>query len=415
MSSTTQAPNAPWVLTEDRLKDALPKMSMATAAIHADDFYSPHRAIAPGMHVAVNFRYARDPDQLKQMENIDPNAPQDSHIYSRYTAPNTSRLETILRSIFGGSVITYSTGLSAIHGMMVLLNPKRIFISKGYHGTHGVIDVMNKLTGVQKFTLDDLDKLGAGDVIHLETPINPTGEAMNIAYYSERARAAGAYLCVDSTFAPPPLQNPLALGADIVVHSGTKYIGGHSDMLCGLLVIREDRVQEGWLQTLRKERQVIGSVMGSLEGWLGIRSVRTLHLRVSRQSETCTNLASWLAAEMAKSDSIISKAVYEVRHASLQADNTEDGWLRKQMPGGFGAVFGLIMKNPSHAKKMPSRMYIFQHATSVGGVESLIEWRAMNDLECDERLLRISCGVEDVEDLKADLMQGMQRLLAESP
>lgn len=224
-----------FILTAEALDKALPNMAMATKAIHANDFVGPHRAIAPGMHVAVNYRYGRDPDNLVQMENKDvslatylqvlyyntyfhlqqPNAPFDSHIYSRYTAPNSNRLEVLLRSIFGGEVITYSSGLSAFHAAMVLLNPKRIFIGEnGYHGSHGVIDVMTKLTGIQKLDLSQLDQFGPGDVVHIETPLNPTGEApRNLAYYRDRAHERAAYLCVDATFAPPPLlQNPLDLG-----------------------------------------------------------------------------------------------------------------------------------------------------------------------------------------------------------
>ncbi|KAI8272266.1 hypothetical protein K4K56_002532 [Colletotrichum sp. SAR 10_98] len=367
------------------------------------------------MQVAVNYRYARDAEDLKQGDNTDPNAPEDSHVYSRYTNPNTSRLEMILRNVFQGHVVTYSSGLSAFHALIVCVNPKRVFIGQGYHGIHGVIEIMSKLTGVKKLTLEDLDQLQAGDIVHVETPLNPTGEATNLAYYSEKAHAAGAYLSVDATFAPPPLQDPLQLGADVVMHSGTKYIGGHSDMLCGILVVRQDRVKEGWVDTLYKERQIIGSVMGSFEGWLGIRSVRTLQLRVTRQSQTCTNLVAWLLQEMHRSGSVVDQAVAEIRHASLQTDALSDGWLQNQMPGGFGAVFSLTMKSPEHAKRMPGRMFVFQHATSLGGVESLMEWRSMSDSGCDKRLLRVSCGVEDMEDLKADLVQGMEVLLNEFP
>ncbi|KAI8238715.1 hypothetical protein K4K57_002829 [Colletotrichum sp. SAR 10_99] len=254
--------------------------------VHSDDFFTPHRAIAPGMQVAVNYRYARDAEDLKQGDNTDPNAPEDSHVYSRYTNPNTSRLEMILRNVFRGHVVTYSSGLSAFHALIVCVNPKRVFIGQGYHGIHGVIEIMSKLTGVKKLTLEDLDQLQAGDIVHVETPLNPTGEATNLAYYSEKAHAAGAYLSVDATFAPPPLQDPLQLGADVVMHSGTKYIGGHSDMLCGILVVRQDRVKEGWVDTLYKERQIIGSVMGSFEGWLGIRSLQRLtnHVQCSLKS-----------------------------------------------------------------------------------------------------------------------------------
>ncbi|KAJ5364852.1 uncharacterized protein N7496_010565 [Penicillium cataractarum] len=410
MSSESTTKMHPQFVASEDLAQVLSKMAMSTQAIHADDFVSSHRAIAPAMHVAVNYRYARDPDQLVPGENIDPNSPLEPFVYSRYSSPNNNRFEAVLKRIFHGGIMTYSTGLAAFHAIMVLLNPKRVFIGDGYHGVHGNIDVMTKLTGVQKLSLDELDKVGPGDIIHIETPLNPTGEARNLSYYSAKAHAVGAYLTVDSTFAPPPLQDPLQFGVDVVLHSGTKYIGGHSDMMCGILVVHPDRVAEGWIDTLYAERLVMGNVMGNLEGWLGLRSLRTLELRVKRQSDTAQQLVSWIHHELRDASSEVSRVVESIRHASLQEKNIQDGWLKRQMAGGFGPVFAIWLKTPDHAKRLPSKLHIFQHATSLGDVESLIEWRAMSDSTCDERLLRISCGVEDPQDLKWDLLQGFRAL-----
>lgn len=307
--------------------------------------------------------------------------------------------------------MTYSSGLAAFHAIMVLLNPKRVFIGEGYHGVHGVIEVVSKLSGVQKLDLSQIDQLGPGDILHIETPLNPTGEARDLAFYKAKAHAAGAFFTVDATFAPPPLQDPLQYDADIILHSGTKYVGGHSDMLCGILVVHPNRVQEGWLKTLYKERLVLGGVLGNFEGWLGLRSVRTLNLRIMRQSETAGKLVHWIHQEARDPSSIVSKVVESVLHASLQEQDLKQGWLQKQMPKGFGPVFSFLTKDPDDARKLPSRLYIFQHATSLGDTESLIEWRAMSDAGCDRRLLRVSCGLEEFEDLKADLLQGFKSLL----
>ena len=123
----------------------------------------------------------------------------------------------------------------------VFLNPKRISIGGGYHGCHGVIGLLSKLSSLQKLPLDcPTEDLHPGDVIHLETPLNPTGEALSIAYYAEKAHSRGAHLIVDATFGPPGLQDPFLWGADIVLHSGTKYLGGHSDMLCGVLSVKRE-------------------------------------------------------------------------------------------------------------------------------------------------------------------------------
>ena len=181
----------------------------------------------------------------------------DSHVYSRETAPNTARLETTLSALLHGRSITYASGLAAIHALLVFLNPKRIAIGQGYHGTHGVIGIHSRLTGLKTLPLECPDEdLHEGDIIHVESPINPTGEAIDMAAYAQKARRRGAYLVVDSTFAPPPLQDPFVQGADVVMHSGTKYFGGHSDMLCGVLAIA-DRHKD-WYKELILQRTYLG-------------------------------------------------------------------------------------------------------------------------------------------------------------
>ncbi|KAI1365689.1 pyridoxal phosphate-dependent transferase [Xylaria arbuscula] len=299
--------------------------------------------------------------------------------------------------------------------MVVFLNPKRIAIGGGYHGCHGVLKVVSKLTGLKQLELDCADEeLGPGDLIHVETPLNPTGEARDLEFYAEKARRTGAILSVDATFAPPPLLDPFAFGVDIIMHSGTKYFGGHSDLLCGVLAIAPRRAEK-WLAQLQMERVFLGSVMGSMEGWLGIRSLRTLELRVRKQSADAENLVRWLEAERKREGSVVYDTVAEIKHASLQVDSDgkELGWLNKQMPNGFGPVFAIYMKDQDFARKLPSKLGLFHHATSLGGVESLIEWRSMTDDGVDKRLLRLSIGVEGWEDLRDDLVKGFEALLKE--
>jgi cystathionine gamma-synthase len=203
---------------------------------------------------------------------------------------------------------------------------------------------------------------------------------------------------------------------DIVMHSGTKYFGGHSDMLCGVLAVAP-RHADDWIPRLREERLFLGSVMGSLEGWLGVRSLRTLELRVRRQSADTEKLVQWLADEKKKEDGegAVRETVADIKHASLQRGpgGEELGWLKEQMPNGFGAVFAIYMRDEEDARKLPSKLHLFHHATSLGGVESLIEWRAMTDAGVDRRLLRISVGVEGWEDLRDDLLQGFEALARE--
>jgi cystathionine beta-lyase/cystathionine gamma-synthase len=292
--------------------------------------------------------------------------------------------------------------------MLVHLNPKRVAIGDGYHGCHGVIKVLNRLTGLEKVDLDS-DLLQPGDVIHVETPLNPTGEARDLAFYAAKAKKAGAILTVDATFAPPPLMNPFALGVDLIMHSGTKYLGGHSDMLCGVLAVHPKHAS--WAKELKADRLLLGSVMGSLEGWLGLRSLRTLELRVKRQSATATALVQWLEKERNEPNSPVAAVIERIQHASLQPGAQQEGsWLRQQMPNGWGPVFAIWARTPDLARCLPSKLELFQHATSLGGVESLIEWRSVTDPYVDARVLRVSVGVEDFEDLKADLLSAFQAL-----
>ncbi|KAI5296080.1 hypothetical protein KEM52_005775 [Ascosphaera acerosa] len=388
----------------------------ATLACRADLPLAQTADVAPPIHTSTTFAYASDPDALLPCADQPSELPPPGeYVYSRLSAPNTTRLEAVLTALIGAPSLVFSSGLSAAHAALVCLNPKRIAIGNGYHGVHGVVDIMTRLTGLQQLKLDCPDEaLGAGDVVWLETPVNPDGTSFNIRAFADKAHARGAYLVVDSTFAPPGLQDPFAFGADIVMHSGTKYIGGHSDMLCGVLATRNDK----WLHTLAEDRLLLGAVMGSLEGWLGLRSLRTLEIRVARLSQNAGRLVAWLDSalrstdEASEDDRAVQAVVQTVTHSSLQTDDME--WLAKQMPNGFGPVFSIVTRTETMARRLPSKLSLFSHATSLGGVESLIEWRAMSDDTVDRRLLRLSIGLEDWEDLKADLLKGFKALAAEA-
>ncbi|TVY57992.1 putative trans-sulfuration enzyme [Lachnellula cervina] len=408
---------------EDHAPDrGLTNLSLSSKTVHADDFLNNNaQDVAPALHVSTTYRYNRDPDKLQTLASMGPeHSAYEGHVYSRHTAPNTTRFEAILSEILKGPSLTYASGLSAFHSLLVFLNPKRIAIGEGYHGCHGVIDIHKKLTGLQKLELDcPAEDLQPGDIVHVETPLNPTGEARNLKAYADKAHSRGAFLTVDATFAPPPLQDPFIWGADIVMHSGTKYIGGHSDMLCGILSVNPKWGKDKWWEKLEAERLHLGNVMGNMEGWLGIRSVRTLEVRVERQAFNVGKLVGWLNSALTSTaedteSKIVQAVLAKIEHASLQTADIEDGWLLKQMPKGFGPVFSIVMKEERFAKRLPSKLELFHHATSLGGVESLIEWRTMTDSLVDTRLLRISIGIEGWEDLRDDLLQGFEALLAET-
>ena len=383
----------------------------STLTLHADDHLNRSTDVAPPIHLSTTFRYASDPNDLVPAAEQDHTVPTDAHVYSRHTAPNTTRLEALLTPLLSAPCLTYSSGLAALHAFYVFLRPERVSVGAGYHGSRGVLGLHEKLHGMKVLPLDcPAEELQKGDVIHLETPVNPTGEARHITSYAEKAHIRGAILLVDATFGPPGLQEPFQWGADVVMHSGTKYIGGHSDILMGVLSTR----REDWLIGLRQERVYLGSVMGSLEGWLGLRSLRTLTLRVKTQSENAGRLVNWLDlclnGETERQDEVeaVRGVVEKVQHASLQHEDMD--WLKKQMPKGFGPVFAIWMKEEVLARQLPSKLELFSHATSLGGVESLIEWRAMSDEDVDRRLVRVSVGLEGWDDLKKDFMTAFRRL-----
>lgn len=387
----------------------------STTAIHADDDLNPTIPdIAPPIHISSTFRYSSDPTALIPAKDSSTNPiPTDAHIYSRLTTPTTTRAELLLHPLLHSPAVCYSSGLAGLHALYCFLNPRRIAITGGYHGSHGVVNLHRKLTGATILPLDcPAHDIGEGDVVHLETPINPTGEALNIALHAAKAHARGAILVVDSTFGPPGLQDPFVQGADVVMHSGTKYLGGHSDLLWGVLATNKP----GWVEGLRAERTYLGNVMGGLEAWLGVRSLRTLEIRVRRQSDNAVQLVEWLDGELQNDpngvvSSAVGKVVAQVKHASLQTQDMH--WLRPQMPGGFGPVFALMLKTEQMARHFPSNLQLFHHATSLGGVESLVEWRAMSDTTVDTRLLRISVGIEHFEDLRDDLANGFRAVAEE--
>lgn len=318
--------------------------------------------------------------------------------------------EAALSGVLHGHAVTYSSGLAAFHAALVLLNPRKMSMHREfYFGCHGVVDTVARLSGLQKLSLDCAEEeLGNGDLILLETPLSPSGTVFSISDYAEKAHRRGAYLLVSSTLGPPGLQDPFQWGADIVMHSGSKFIGGHNDVICGILAVRNER----WLNQLRLGRSLLENVLGNFESWLCLRSLRTLPLRVREQSKTTARLVDWLSTALddTRVATVALRTVVEgISHTSLQRDSFP--WISQQMPNGFCPVFSLMMKNEMMARRLPSALRLFIHATSFGGVQSSIEWRRMSDELCDPRLLRVSIGLEDFVDLQEDLEKAFQSLV----
>ncbi|KAK9899917.1 PLP-dependent transferase [Cystobasidium minutum MCA 4210] len=362
----------------------------------------------------------------------DPQHP-DRHIYSRYTQPVMTRTEKVLSAALNGHAIMFTTGLSSILAALLLYQPEVVAIAEGYHGTHCTLDLYTRTREGVKIIHTDDDFAPYKDkrvLCWLETPVNPKGICRDIAKYEKKTRALPhGKLAIDSTFAPPPLQDPFEFGADLVMHSGTKYFNGHSDALLGVLATKS---KEEWLK-LWEIRTYAGMVPGSLESWLVLRSLRTLNLRVTRQSATATAFATWLnevatnAPDAGQSyDGCPGGILKTVWHAALQGLDgvTGDGFnplagsavgdekhIKKPQMTGGPACFGILTTKKEYATWLPHKLNLMVPATSLGGVESLIEHRIISDVGADPCLIRLSIGLEDLEDLKEDFRNAFKALL----
>jgi len=316
-----------------------------------------------------------------------------------------ARTEVVLSGICNGQAILYSSGLSAAYAALVHYQPKRVLIRNGYHGCHNTIKLYARTRGITEFMVDlDVEDIGPGDLVWLETPLNPYGEARDIEAYARKAHDAGATLLVDATFAPPPLLDPFKWGADMVLHSGSKYFGGHTDILCGVLVVPDEK---SW-RSLWYDRSHLGSVLGSMETWLLLRSLRTLSIRVKQQAATATAFAKWLNGSEFKS---LIKSVYHA--TAIQVLEPGQEFIKQQLADG-PPCFGFATVDPLVAKYLPHHLDYFVPATSLGGVESLIEQRQVTDPSCDPCMIRISIGLEDLADLQSDFKKGLQIALAKA-
>lgn len=350
------------------------------------------------INVATTFRYPDDPDEFILSKDVDPSTLTTGRpLYSRLSHPNSSKCEAILGDLLGGHAVVYNSGLSAFYAAVTHFNPKTVAIGDGYHGVHGILDILTRNYGVKQVGLDELDKLSKGDVIHIETPENPYSKVHDLAYYVKKAHEIGAYVICDSTFAPPPLQDPWEFGVDMVMHAATKYFGGHSDLLAGVLVTKDPEVKTA----LVNDRVFLGTNIANLESFLLIRSLRTYEMRIKRQSSNAEKIVKYLDEHRAD-----YPALKIIHHSSLQ----KDAFVKKQMKGGHSPVFAIELQTAEQAKHLPSKLKYFQHSTSLGGVESLIEWRALSDPYARLTLLRVSCGVEDADDLIADLDHALKEI-----
>jgi cystathionine gamma-synthase len=316
--------------------------------------------------------------------------------YGRYGNPTWSAFEDALGRLEGGRCLAFASGLAAVATVLDLVGHNRTVVAPRHAYSGSILQLADlEARGRIKAVLVDVTnteevKAACSDaaLVWLESPTNPALEVADIPPIVEAAHDAGAYVAVDNTFATPLLQQPLSMGADIVLHSATKFIAGHSDVLLGALVTNDDEM----FDVLKKRRDMIGAVPGPFEAWLALRGLRTLHVRMDRAQANAQELVTRLSEH---------PAVAEVRYP------------------GFGAIVSVVLEEGALAADLLThKTRLWVHATSLGGVESTFErrrrWKA-EPATIPDGLVRMSVGIEDVNDLWDDLATALDQLVAERP
>jgi cystathionine gamma-synthase len=311
--------------------------------------------------------------------------------YGRYGNPTWAAFEEALGALEGGRCLAYSSGLAAVSTLLDLVGNGATVVAPrhAYMGSIGQMADLEARGRIRALLVDVTDTdavVKACDdaaLVWLESPTNPALEIADIPAVVAAAHEAGAYVVVDNTFATPLLQQPLSLDADLVVHSATKFIAGHSDVVLGAVVTRDEQLYD----VLKKRRDMIGATPGTFETWLALRGLRTLHVRLERAQGNAQELVRRLADHPAVSD---------VRYP------------------GFGAIVAIVLTEGALAADLLThKTRLWVHATSLGGVESTFErrrrWRT-ESATIPEGLVRLSVGIEDVDDLWDDLATALDDL-----
>ena len=324
--------------------------------------------------------------------------------YGRYGNETWSALEEAISVLEGGKTLLFSSGMAAISAVFSLLPEGAVIVAanNGYQGTTTLLKKLNESEKlkVRFINLANTDEciaaIPGAQMLYLESPLNPLLEVVDLPKIIAAGKAAGCGVAVDNTLATPLLQNPLALGADISIHSVTKYLSGHSDLILGSLTTNDQALYG----RLEQSRRYGGAIAGPFEAWIALRGLRTFAIRMQRSQENAMELANRLSK-----DSRISK----VRYPGLATDSYHG--LAKSFMKGFGAMISFDVKaSVEQVDLMCNSSKLITNATSIGGVESIWERRrrwATESATVPENLIRFSVGIENVDDLWDDIQQAL--------
>jgi cystathionine gamma-synthase len=355
------------------------------------------KAVVPPVHMATTF--VRDPDNQYRA----------GYAYGRPDNATVRQAEALIAALEGAeAAMLFGSGMAAATSVVLALEKQSHIVASKvmYWAFRAWLGSCTRFGHSVDFVdTSDLDAVRAAvkkdrtRLVWIETPGNPLWTISDIAAIAEIAHAAGALCAVDSTVATPVFTRPLSLGADIVMHSATKYLNGHSDVIAGALATADSN---GFWKNVEAARAQHGAILGPFEAWLLLRSLRTLDVRVRTQTETAVQLATRLARH---------QNVAGVLYPGLR-DHPGHAVAVRQMTGGFGAMLSILVKGGEQAAVgTAARVRLWKRATSLGGVESLIEHRASvegPDSPCPPELLRLSVGLEDPDDLFADLDRALR-------
>lgn len=373
-------------------------LNPATIAAHAAGAQEPATGgVVPGISVATT--YLRDEDyRLVRPDNI----------YGRDQNDTVRQAEEVLRALEGAAAsLLFPSGMASVAALFRQVpGGGRIIVQSGiYWGVTAWVRAFCARRGIalEEVAADDGAALEtacgqAADLVWIEVPSNPWLKSVDVDRAAQAAHGAGAVLAVDATAASPVMLRPLDLGADLVMHSATKVMNGHSDVLAG--VLSTNAPDSALWQAVARDRHDAGAILGPFEAWLLMRGLRTLPLRMERMCRSAMNLAQYLDTH---------PAIDVVFYPGLPGHDGH-GVAARQMNGGFGYLISVLVRGGhDEAARVASKLRLFGRATSLGGVESLVEHRHVIEPHTGipENLLRISVGIEDEADLRADLAQAL--------